>query len=166
MMRILRALLRVYDGFVAALAALSAVIIVLIAVSVCVDVVSRYAFRRPLGWPIDYSEYGLVAMTFLAMAWLVRQNGHVRIDLALNAFPERGRRRLAGLGNLIAAATCGAGAYFAAQTAMTQFARGSMTVSIHSAPRYVFSSIIALGLLLTAIELARSAFDRPEGPHG
>ena len=161
----LNTLLRIYDGFVAALAAISAFIIVLIAVSVCVDVISRYAFRRPLGWPIDYSEYGLVAMTFLSMAWLVRQNGHVRIDLGLNALPERTRHWVAGLGNLIAAATCGAGAYFATQTAMTQFARGSMTVSIHSAPRYFFSALIALGLALTAIELVRSVFARAKGPH-
>ncbi len=164
MSKVLRALLRGYDWFVGALAAVAAAIILLIALSVCVDVIARYAFRRPLGWPIDYSEYGLVAMTFLAMAWLVRQNGHVRIDLLLNALSDGPRRWVTALGNLVAAGICAACAHFAALTAMTQFARGSMTVSIHSAPRYVFSALIAVGLALTAIELARAAFTRSDGP--
>ena len=60
-------------------------------VSVCADVLMRYYFNRPFVWVTEVTEYGLVYMTFLAIAWAVPRKGHVIVDVFVTALPSRGR---------------------------------------------------------------------------
>ena len=55
----------------------------------------RYFFNRPLIWVVELTEYGLLYVTFLGAAWLLRQGGHVQVDILINFMGERWRRRCA-----------------------------------------------------------------------
>jgi TRAP-type C4-dicarboxylate transport system permease small subunit len=48
---------------------------------VVADVAVRNAGLRPLAWAVNTSEFILLYVTFLSMPWLVRQKGHVFVDL-------------------------------------------------------------------------------------
>jgi len=144
------------DWLETALAWLAAGLVLYIMATISADVIGRYFLGSPIGWAIEFAEYALLAIPFLSMAWLVREGGHVKIDLVLNALPPPTRATLNAVTNFLAALTCGAAAYFAIATTVSQYERGVVTIGIYPMPKYLLIALIALGLTLGAIELLRA----------
>src|SRR5688572_3759233 len=77
-------LARIYDRCLEIMARIAAVLTILIVVGVSFDVLGRYFFAQPIGWVFEATEYALLFIPFLAMAWLVREkSGHVQIELVI-----------------------------------------------------------------------------------
>jgi len=74
-------LAKVLDRMLIAGAAISALLLFADAILTVVAVVSRYVFNEPLGWYVELVEYSLFFITFLSTGWLLRQAGHVKIEL-------------------------------------------------------------------------------------
>ncbi len=146
------------DGIELVCAWLAALMILGIMVTISADVFGRYLLGNPIGWAIEFSEYALMTIPFLSMAWLVRQAGHVRIDILLNALGKRNRARLNLLTNVLATMTCGAAAYAATLTTISQYERNVVTIGIYPMQKYLLISVIAFGLTLAFIEFLRATF--------
>jgi C4-dicarboxylate transporter DctQ subunit len=71
---------RVVDGMIF----LAGIILVFIMLSVCLEVVLRYFLNRPQMWVTEVTEVLLLYITFLGTTWLLRQEGHVKVDIILN----------------------------------------------------------------------------------
>ena len=147
-----------FDRLVDLCAALAASLILFMMVSVSIDIVGRYFFNSPVGWVLDYAEYSLVYIPFLAMAWLVRKKGgHVAIDLLPSALSAKPQAILGTLTALIAGATCATAATWAGLTTWDHFTRGTMTIGIYPIPKYSLLAVVGFGFALTTIEFARTA---------
>ena len=85
---------RALDRLEDALASAAAAMIVFTVIFVPLDVASRYFFGSPITWVYEVTEYILLMVPCLAMAWLARHNGHVVIDVATSRLGERSRARL------------------------------------------------------------------------
>jgi len=48
---------------------------------VSLEVVMRYILHRPQIWVVEVGEYILVWLTFLGAAWILRDEGHVKVDI-------------------------------------------------------------------------------------
>lgn len=128
-----------------ALAALGILVLILIIGAVCAEIVLRTFFARPQVWVIEFSEYGLLYVTFLGAAWLMRQDGHVRVDLLTNALGSEWKRRLA-----LASAAIG----FAVSVVLTVFGvivtldaqrRGLFKPTVLEFPTWIVLAAIPLG---------------------
>jgi C4-dicarboxylate transporter DctQ subunit len=147
-----------FDFIVNACAALAALLIPLIMLGVSLDVAGRFLFAAPLGWIFEVTEYALLCIPFLAMAWLVRMpRGHVAIDVVVEQLPPAWQRRLSVASALIAAGVCAAGAWWGAAAAWDNHVRHVMTVGIYPLPKAPFLGVIALGFALSCVEFARLA---------
>ena len=60
------------------------VILIFITLSVCGEVILRYFFDRPQMWVTEITECLLLYITFLGSAWLLREEGHVKVDMILS----------------------------------------------------------------------------------
>ena len=69
-----------------------------------VDIVGRKFFDSPVPGSIELTEVGLVLVIYLAMGYAQHFDDHVTIDLLYEALPRRGRRVLAAVGAVAAAA--------------------------------------------------------------
>lgn len=76
---------RIIDGF----AILAGVLFVYSTVSTCVEVVMRYFFSRPTNWIMEINELILYVAPFIASAWILKQEGHVKMDLLVNSLNPR-----------------------------------------------------------------------------
>ncbi len=63
------------------MAALGCILLLFITILVCVEVTSRYIFGYSFIWVNEVTEYSLLYITCLGGAWLLRQNGHITIDI-------------------------------------------------------------------------------------
>jgi len=60
---------------------LGAFILVAMMVLVTANVVSRYAFNRPILGTLEFTEFMIVAAVYLALSYTQRQKGHIDIEL-------------------------------------------------------------------------------------
>lgn len=60
------------------------VLILLLPLIMSYEVASRYFFKKPTVWAIDFSNYIVLTTTFFAAGWLLRKNEHVRLNFFLD----------------------------------------------------------------------------------
>lgn len=69
-------------------------VVVALALLISFDVVIRNLGLGNFPWLLEVSEYAIYITTFLAAPWVLHQGAHVRVDLLINATPERFSRAL------------------------------------------------------------------------
>jgi TRAP-type C4-dicarboxylate transport system permease small subunit len=95
-----------YDRFVTGLGILVGLSIGFFAVSIPIDLTLRLLHWGNIPWLSEFIEYCLYFGVFLAAPWVLRQNGHVRVDLVLSALPKRLSRRLERGLDVLGIVTC------------------------------------------------------------
>ncbi|MDP6179526.1 MAG: TRAP transporter small permease, partial [Desulfatiglandales bacterium] len=73
---------------------LAGVILAFILLSVCLEVLMRYFLNRPLQWVVELTEYALLFITFLGTAWLLKREGHIKVDVFLTLFSPKAQAGL------------------------------------------------------------------------
>lgn len=138
-----------------ALAAVGAAIFVFITLSICAEVVLRYGFNSPLSWVVEVSEYALLWMTFLATAWVLREGGHVRVDILMQLLSPAALRvcGLLSAGSGIVASLILV--VFGANATWTAFVRGSFKSTGLDIPTWMVVIIIPVGSLLLLLRFLR-----------
>lgn len=147
----------IFDGLIDLLAFVSGVIFLFITGSVCVDVVMRYFFNRPMIWVIEISEYLLVYMTFLAAAWVLKKEGHVAVDVFTARLKPKAQAITGIMGSTIGAFVCLIITWFGSIETWDNFQRGVRIPSILEFPKGPILAIIPLGSLLFMIQFIRRA---------
>ena len=145
-----------YDRCIGGLAAVVGVCLVVVMLIVAAEAISRYFFASPLSWVFEVTEYLLLYIPFLGMAWLVRRTeGHVRIDVLVMALGPEKRALINCWGSMVPALTCLTAGYYAAWTTWDYHVRAILTDGVYPIPKYWLLVSIALGLILTGVEFAR-----------
>ncbi|MHB8535890.1 MAG: TRAP transporter small permease subunit [Sulfuricaulis sp.] len=88
------------------LAYVAALLIVVSTVAITFEVVSRYVFRRPHDWNLEFNIFILVAATFLAAAHTQMKRGHVGIEVLDQALSPRWNRWRRLLSDVLSLAFC------------------------------------------------------------
>src|SRR5512144_1666216 len=78
-----------FDRILDFMASLSGVIIILSMVSVSADALMRYFLNKPIFWVAETTEIGMLFSTLLGTTWLLRQEGHVKVDILLTHMNSR-----------------------------------------------------------------------------
>lgn len=103
------------------------------------------------------SGTAMIYMTFLGAVWVLRNNGHVTVDLLLSAVSTMTKRRLIVLNSIIGAVVCFALSYYGYIAVETTIRRGTLVVQELEIPRAVGLIPIPLGTLLLGVEFLRRA---------
>ncbi|HEX7054533.1 MAG TPA: TRAP transporter small permease [Burkholderiales bacterium] len=151
---------RAFDRLEDALAVLAAALLVFALVFVTLDVASRYFFNRPLSWVFEVTEYILLFVPCLGMAWLARHDGHVMIDVLTSRLPLRRRARLARVVAAVVAFVCAFIAWWGAIATYESWRSHAIIENILETPQYLVYAAIPLGFALCAVEFARKALRR------
>lgn len=68
---------------------ISGVIVLLVSAMVIYEVIMRYIVNRPTSWVSEVSESLLVYIGFLSAAWVLREGGHIKVDILLLLLTEK-----------------------------------------------------------------------------
>ena len=82
-MSILARIGKIFDHINTLMVIVCAILVVGLTFIVGADITLRYLFNKPLGWVKEVSEYTLVGLGFLAAAWILKDDAHVKMDLIL-----------------------------------------------------------------------------------
>lgn len=144
-----------YAALLRGLAALSAVVLAVVAVLVAADVVLRNLGQGSLPWIVEASEYALPLATFLCAPWLLHQNAHVRVEVLVAAVPARAAAALDRAGSLIGLAVCLALAWYGLLVILDSRSMGSLVIKTLVFPEWWLFVPLPVGAGLMAVEFVR-----------
>ncbi len=145
----------VFDRVLGLLALLAAIIFVFIMLAVSGDVVMRYVVHRGTIWVVEISEYCLLWITFLATAWLLREEGHVRMDLVLSRLRSRHQALVNMITSALSIVVCSALVWYGAQVTWQHYQEGLYRYTQLSIPTAPILVIIPVGSFLLTIQFMR-----------
>lgn len=135
-------------------------LIIFTMLAVTADVVGRYFLGRPIGWVLEITEYCLLYIPFLGAAWLLKKNGHVRIDVVLRLFSEKKQNTINIFTSILGAATCFFAGYYGTAATIDHFKRGLIDTKILEMPKYIILIVIPFGFISLSIEFVIIAFEQ------
>jgi C4-dicarboxylate transporter DctQ subunit len=148
----------VFDKMIEIMAALAALIMVFITIAVCRDVVMRYFFASPSIWVVQVCEYALLWMVFLASTWLLREGGHVSVDIVSGRLKGNPKSILRIVMYSIGGMACLVLAIFATQYTYESVVHHITDVRAVTVPKYSIFIIIPIGSVLLFIQFFRMAW--------
>jgi TRAP-type C4-dicarboxylate transport system permease small subunit len=151
------------DLLIDGLALVAAVLVVLLTLLIVCDVAARYLRWFSLTWALEASEYMLYAITFLGAPWVLREEGHIAIELVVERLPSRQRMRLRRLTDFLGASVCALLLLYACRVAWRSYQSGILVQKSFTFPEwYTFALIPPVMLILLCIYLRWIA--RPPRP--
>jgi C4-dicarboxylate transporter, DctQ subunit len=149
---------KIFDRLLDFFAILAGVIASFITVAVCLGIVSRYFLNRPLSWVVEISEYGLLYMTFLSVAWVLKHEQHVSVDLVYSRLNDRQKAVASLFTSVVAAIVFILITYYGFKVTKSQFDTKYFTPTILEAPKFAITLIIPIGTLLLLIQIIRKIY--------
>lgn len=154
---------RAYSALVSGLAVASGAIFGLMAFFIGADVFMRNVAGAGLSWVIELMEYAMYVATVFAAPWVLREGGHVSIDIVTSMLPARWGRAVGALAALLGSIICLVVFYYSALATLRAFDRGSMVYKSFTVPEWLVSMFVPLGMFFMVIEfllLFKARLDR------
>lgn len=137
------------------MAVIAAVILAAIVSLICADVVLRNLGFENIPWAVEFSEYGLYAVTFLAAPWVLALRAHVSMDLVLRVANPMVRRIVQFSAHTFGIVICLVLAWKGLDVVLTSKVRESMVWKTFVFPEWWFLSLFPFAMLILAIGFFR-----------
>ncbi|MDA8124917.1 MAG: TRAP transporter small permease [Deltaproteobacteria bacterium] len=124
-------------------------------ISLCVHVVTRYAYDRPLNWTIDLSCIILLYITMFAAAWVQRADGHVAIDFIFQFIGKRSQIKLHIFNSIVCVLCFAVVVVFGFKETLTAYQMGLIAGMPLEPPKWILTISIPIGFLLLLIQFLR-----------
>ncbi len=151
----IRLAVKAYDAVLYGMAWCAGFLIAAMMVVITVDVVLRNLGFQSWAHFFTFTEYALLVVPCLGAPWLVREKGHIYVEILLMHLQPRPRRWLTrGIG-LACIGICLVIAWYGFEVTLTDFLRAERDVRSFDMPRWLVVGWIPLSFLMMAIEFGR-----------
>lgn len=148
----------VFDFILGALVYVAAGILAFIILAVCWDVLARAIAARPLPWVLEFTEYGLLYMTFLCTAWVLKNEGHVTSDLLISSLNKKTQIVMNTVTSIMGGLVCLILTWFGTAVSLEKLRMGSYQPTAMEPPDFPIFVIIPIGTFLLFIQFMRRAW--------
>ena len=146
---------RVYRALLYGMAWLGAFLIAAMMVIITVDVVVRNLGYQSSAHFFTFTEYALLIVPCLGAPWLVREKGHIYVELLLMHLKPKPRRWLLRFIGLACIAVCLTVAWYGFSVTIDNYLGMERDVRSFDMPRWMIVGWIPISFLMMAIEFAR-----------
>jgi len=148
----------IFDRIIGLLALLAALILVFTMLSVGAEVVARYFLGSPIRWVVEITEYLLLFMTFLATAWVLKGEGHVKMDLVLTRLKPEAQSVVNIITSTICVIMCLVLTWYGVKVVWDHVQIGYHLSTRLAPPSSLIISIIPIGSFLLSIQFLRRTY--------
>lgn len=155
-MKLLAKVNSTFDGIIGFGAFLACAILIFVMLSVNAEVIMRYFLNRPLIWVMEISEICLLFITFLAAAWVLKVEGHVKMDIVVNRLGPRTQIVINTITSILSIIGVSLVVWYGVGVTWDQFQRGLYAGgSVLQIPNAAILFIIPVGSFLLFLQLLR-----------
>ncbi len=158
-MKIVSKIARVIDRIEIILAIVAGGLIVFIGLAICYEVFMRYFLDSPTIWTVEVSRFTLVYITFLGAAWVLKIDGHVRIDIVLNRLNPRINALVNVIHSIISAIVCLVVVWYGVVVTMESFQLGYRLETELRTPQFLILVIVPIGTFFFFTSFVKKIFD-------
>ncbi len=141
-----------FDRSLVFLASLVAASIGLFAVLIPLDLLIRSLGWGNMWWLYEGIEYALYVGVFLAAPWVLRQGGHVRVDVLISNLPAPVAARMEQALDVIGAVICGALGYYGVRVMIADYIENSLPDKLLIIPNWWMMAVFSSACLMLVIE--------------
>ncbi len=124
-------------------------------VVICLDVVLRNLGYQSSAHFFTFTEYALLAVPCLGAPWLVREKGHIYVEIVLMYLRPRARKILMYLIAVVCIAVCAVLAWYGLEVTLRDFLQNEKDVRSLDMPRWMVVGFIPLSFAMMGIEFLR-----------
>lgn len=154
-MRLVSRLSNIFDRINDFFALLAVIILATIALAITLEIIQRAIWGRTTAGLIELSGFGILYITFLGAAWVLRREGHVRMDILVERLPRRAQAVLNIITSLIGATACGLITFYGIKVTRFFFETGYTLTTLLEPQKWPFIIIIPIGSFLLFIQFLR-----------
>lgn len=152
----------VFRGVDTVLITITNLALIVIVLTICWTVWTRYVMRTPVVWSEDVTSLTFAWFIFMGMAAVHNRRGHVSIDLVTSILPQRVQAVIDRLVDVIVGAFSGYTAYLCALQAVVS--QSTAHTPVLELPLSLLFGSMALGFALMAIRSVGFLFGIPAIP--
>jgi C4-dicarboxylate transporter DctQ subunit len=146
---------KTYDAMLYGMAYLAGFLMASMMVVIFIDVVLRNLGYQSSAHFFTFTEYALLAVPCLGAPWLVREKGHIYIEILLMYLGPRPRAALTWLIGVVCIVVCLVLAWYGFQVTINDFLQNEKDVRSLDMPRWMVVGFIPLAFAMMAIEFLR-----------
>jgi C4-dicarboxylate transporter DctQ subunit len=125
---------------------------------VTANVVGRYFLNRPISWALEITQYILVWFTFLSIAWILRINRHIKVEVLTIHLSHRAQIILELFSDVIGLLVTGVVTGFGAIVVIEFYEKHMRETTPLQPPSWPLFLVIFLGAAFTLAEFIRRIF--------
>ncbi|MCS7281035.1 MAG: TRAP transporter small permease [Desulfobacterota bacterium] len=144
-----------FDLVIEASAFFCCVLMAICVVTKFCEIILRYFFDRPLTWDVEFIEYILFSVTFFGTGWLLREGGHIRVDVLDYVLSREKLPYVRTIHSLVGFLAMGILALTSFLAAVHAYRDGLKVVKIYAIGKHYFFLIMAYGFFTLAVEFLR-----------
>lgn len=150
----------IFDNLIELMAALAGVILVFITAAVCYTIGMRFLFKQTTIWIIQTCEYALLWIAFLATTWLLKEGGHISVDIICAHLNEKTKNYLEFVVYIIGGLFCIMLAIFSVVHMYDCVVNNVTDVRAITVPKSAIFIIIPVGSILLIFQFFRMAWNK------
>ncbi len=143
----------IIDKTVTILAALAAALIIIDTLAVFVDVLARSLWGLTFPILFEFTEYSLIWMTFLSTAWLMKLDGHIRLEIIVSRMVPKSRAFTNFFVSIICGTLLGVLIWYSTILTLHDYQNNVLFASVVRPPKWPVEIIIPIGYFLLLIQL-------------
>jgi TRAP-type C4-dicarboxylate transport system permease small subunit len=147
-----------FDWCLYVLALVSASIVVFVTLAISCDVVARYLLRSSMAWVFNVSQHLLAYLVFFAAAWVLREGGHVKIDLIEVRLRQRRGDFLHLIQSFLSMVACAVLFWSGAKAVLLSFRWGTILPGPPPVHEYILLAVIPFGSFLLTVQFGRDCW--------
>ena len=146
---------KAYEAVLYGMAGFAGFLMVAMMTTIFIDVVLRNLGYQSSAHFFTFTEYALLAVPCLGAPWLVREKGHIYVEIVFMYLGARQRVALRYLIGALCILVCAVLAWYGSLVTIGDFMQNEKDVRSLDMPRWLVVGWIPLSFLMMAIEFAR-----------
>ncbi len=149
------AMRQTYTAILNTMAWLAGFLMVAMMMTIVVDVILRNLGFQSSAVFFTFSEYSLLLIPCLGAPWLVREKGHVFVEILLMYLRPAARFRATQAIGIASIVVCGVLAWYGFEVTIRDFTEARQDTRVFDTPRWMLVVWIPLSFLMMGFEFAR-----------
>ena len=138
----------------------AAALIVAMMVVITLDVVLRNLGYQSSAHFFTFTEYALLVVPCLGAPWLVREKGHIYVEILLMHLDRRRRAALRHAIGIVCIVVCAVLAWYGFEVTLRDFVANEKDVRSLDMPRWIVVGFVPLSFAMMALEFLRFVLKR------
>jgi TRAP-type C4-dicarboxylate transport system permease small subunit len=146
---------KAFDKLIYAMAFLGGMMLMFAMAAVCLEVIMRYFFNWPMSWVLQVCEFILLYAPFLAAAWVLRGDGHIKVDIVLSLMRPGFQRFIHVFSSILGFIVMVVITYYGIEVVIELYRSNQPTLGTYRFPQFAITVAVPLGSLLVAVQFLR-----------